>query len=64
MIDLFNDEERDLKKEVEKIVADPDTWLNTPNDRLGGQSPINLINTDEEPRLRDLIRSIKHGMVL
>lgn len=44
-------------------MADPEGWLHTPNEALGGESPINLIGTPEEQRLRDLIRAIKHGMV-
>jgi pimeloyl-ACP methyl ester carboxylesterase len=60
---LFDDEVDDLKNEVGTILADPDSWLNTPNDRFAGKKPINLIGTKEEQRLRDLIRAIKHGMV-
>jgi uncharacterized protein (DUF2384 family) len=60
---LFTDETADLKHEVAQIVADPDAWLYTPNEALGGDSPINLIGTPEEQRLRDLLRAIKHGMV-
>ncbi len=62
--DLFSDEEVDLKKEIGKIVKDPDRWMKTPHDLLGGQKPLDLIGTDKEQQLRDLIRSIKHGMVL
>ena len=61
---LFADESADLHHEVARIVADPDVWLHTPNTHLGGESPINLIGTPEEQRLRDLLRAIKHGMVL
>ena len=60
---LFADEIADLKQEVARIVADPEVWLHTPNAHLGGESPITLIGTPEEQRLRDLIRAIKHGMV-
>ena len=61
--DLFEGEMHDLKAEVGTIVDDPDGWLNTPNDRFAGKKPIDLIGTNEEQRLRDLIRAIKHGMV-
>lgn len=60
---LFTDESADLKHEVAQIVADPDVWLHTPNAHLGGESPISLIGTPAEHRLRDLLRAIKHGMV-
>jgi uncharacterized protein (DUF2384 family) len=59
---LFTDEVADLKREVAQIVADPEVWLHTPHEALGGDSPINLIGTPEAQRLRDLIRAIKHGM--
>jgi uncharacterized protein (DUF2384 family) len=60
---LFADESADLTHEVAQIVADPDVWLHTPHAHLGGETPITLIGTPEEYRLRDLLRAIKHGMV-
>ena len=60
---LFDDESRDLESEVKQIVDDPDTWMNTPNDQLGGEKPIDLTKTAEgKLRIRDLIRAVKHGM--
>ena len=61
---LFTDESADLKHEVAQIVADPEVWLHTPNAHLGGETPITLIGTPQEQRLRDLLRAIKHGMLL
>jgi len=46
------------------VVADPEVWLQTPHTHLGGESPIRLIGTPQEQRLRDLLRAIKHGMLL
>ena len=60
--DLFPDEEPDIRKEVADLVADPSEWLNTPNTRLGGKKPRDLIGTDREQLLRDLLRAIKYGM--
>ena len=60
---LFADESADLHHEVARIVADPEAWLQTPNTHLGGKSPIHLIGTPQEQRLRDLLRAIKHGML-
>lgn len=59
---LVPDATADLLHEVAQVVADPATWLNTPNDALGGESPMNLIGTPQEQRLRDLLRAIQHGM--
>jgi hypothetical protein len=60
--DLFDDELRDIKREVEQIVADPGRWWKTPHDQLGGRTPLDLVGTKDEQQLRDLIRTIKHGM--
>jgi len=53
----------DLYQEIEGVVLDPDLWLKTPNDQLGGKAPEDLIGTDQEPVLRNLVQMIKHGMV-
>jgi uncharacterized protein (DUF2384 family) len=58
------DESADLYHEVARIVADPEVWLHTPHTHLGGERPITLIGTPQEQRLRDLLRAIKHGMLL
>lgn len=55
----------DLRKEIADIVLDPDRWLITPNDQLGGREPIDLVNSSDEADrqlVRDLIEAIKHGM--
>lgn len=55
----------DIRKEVANVVLDPDRWLITPNDQLGGREPVDLLNSGEatdQQRVRDLIESIKHGM--
>ncbi len=61
---LFADESADLYHEAARIVADPEVWLQTPHTHLGGERPIHLIGTPQEQRLRDLLRAIKHGMLL
>jgi hypothetical protein len=60
---LFDDETADVVHEVGTIIGNPDEWLDEPNDRFEGRPPRALINTDEEQRLRDLIRAVKHGLV-
>jgi len=62
--DLFPDETPDIYKEVGQIVQDPDHWLDMPNDQLGGRKPKELIGTDQEQHLRDLLRAIRHGMTV
>ena len=60
--DLFPDETSDIYKEIGQIVQDPDYWLDMPHDQLGGRKPKELIGTDHEQHLRDLLREIRHGM--
>jgi uncharacterized protein (DUF2384 family) len=59
---LFMDEEADVRKEAARLVKRPDKWLDMPNDQLGGKSPNELIGTDQEQQVRDLLRAIEHGM--
>lgn len=53
----------DLLHEIGEVVLEPEKWLKTPNDRLGGREPNDLIGTPDERLLRNLVQSIKHGMV-
>jgi uncharacterized protein (DUF2384 family) len=59
---LFPDEAADIQKDIATLIADPSQWLDTPHARLGGAKPKDLIGTDREQFLRDLLRSIKYGM--
>jgi hypothetical protein len=60
--ELFPGEDRDIRREIAKVVDNPEKWLATANDQLGGQKPCDLIGTNREQHLRDLLRAIKHGM--
>jgi len=59
----LDDEKPNVVHEVGRIIGNPDEWLDAPNDHFEGRPPRALINTDEEQRLRDLIRAVKHGLV-
>ena len=55
----------ELRKEIAEVVLDPDRWLITPHDLLGGREPLDLLssgNAEDEQKVRDLIESIKHGI--
>ncbi|HEX7185158.1 MAG TPA: antitoxin Xre/MbcA/ParS toxin-binding domain-containing protein [Thermoanaerobaculia bacterium] len=58
-------EERDaLLIEIADIVQDPDLWLDTPNDRFGGEPPRTLLESEKgRAILHDLVQAVKHGMV-
>ena len=59
---LLPGEEADIRKEIATLVAEPDRWLEAPNDQLGGLKPKDLIGTAREQLLRDLLRAIKYGI--
>jgi DNA-binding transcriptional ArsR family regulator len=51
-----------LLYDVGGFVDDPETWFRTPNAEFGGRRPVDLLGTDEEPRLRNRIGAAKLGM--
>jgi hypothetical protein len=46
---------------VRDLVAEPDKWLDTENDQLGGEKPRQLMGTPKEPVLRNLLEAIQYG---
>jgi uncharacterized protein (DUF2384 family) len=58
---LFPGEEQDIEKEAANIFAEPRLWLETPHSMLGGKRPSELIGTEREGLVRDLLRAIKYG---
>jgi hypothetical protein len=50
-----------IEEMVRDLVAEPDKWLNTENDQLGGERPRDLVGTPKEPVLRNLLEAIKYG---
>jgi hypothetical protein len=56
------DETVDLKTLIAEVVADPEVWMDTPHDLLGGKKPNELVGTANEQQLRELARAIKIGM--
>lgn len=61
--DLLPDETPDLHEEVKRLVADPDLWLDTPHELLGGRTPNEVIARGDPQRVRDLLRAIKYGVM-
>lgn len=53
-----------LLSEIAEVVLYPDAWLDTPNDRLGGQPPRALLGFEEGRELLfNLVQNVKHGMM-
>lgn len=61
-VQLLPDENPDIEAEVRNALTNADQWLDAPNDSLGGAKPWDLIGTDREPLLRNLIRAAKYGV--
>jgi len=53
----------DLQRDLQNILADPDLWLNTPNDLFGGRLPVELIGTEDENLLREWVGAVQHGVM-
>ncbi len=60
--ELWPDEPEDIREDVRGVIRDAQTWLETPNDKLGGRRPEELIGTDQEIEVRNMLRSVKMGM--
>ena len=52
----------DIESEIGEVVADPATWLDTPNSQFGERKPRELIGTSEENKLRNYVNAIKYGL--
>jgi len=66
-VHLLEGEKEDIREELKAIFQDADEWidkwLDEPHPQLGGKKPKEFIGSaDQEKPLRDLLRSIKHGM--
>ncbi len=46
---------------MRELVDEPDKWLDTKNDQLGGEKPRTLVGTPKEPVLRNLLDAIRNG---
>ena len=53
---------RDLTKLLIELVEQPDAWLSTPCTHFGGRKPRDLVGTDEEHKLIDLLRAVDQGL--
>jgi hypothetical protein len=56
-MELLQGEDPDIRAEILEWIGEE--WLDTPNFIFSGRPPAALIGTDEEPILRDRVRSIK-----
>jgi hypothetical protein len=52
---------KSVEELARELIAEPEKWLDTENDQLGGEKPRQLVGTPREPVLRNLLEGIKHG---
>jgi hypothetical protein len=55
---LLEGENQDLRQEARDVIGE--WWLKTPNVRLGGRTPDDVISAHRGAWVRDIVRSIKH----
>jgi Protein of unknown function (DUF2384) len=56
------DETADITGLILRVVPDGERWMDTPNAHFEGLKPKDLIGTDKEKHLRNLVRAVKTGM--
>jgi uncharacterized protein (DUF2384 family) len=44
------------------VVEQPEEWMTTPNVQFGGRRPIDLVGTEEESKVIDLLYAVDGGM--
>jgi hypothetical protein len=44
------------------VVDDPKKWLSTPSVQFGGRRPGDLLGTDEEEKILDLLHAVDQGL--
>jgi hypothetical protein len=57
------DETVDVRKLIREVIPHAEQWMEIPHNLLGGYKPKELIGTDKEEHLRNLVRPIKIGML-
>jgi hypothetical protein len=52
----------ELDKLLIGVVDNPGAWLSTPSIHFGGRRPLDLVGTNEEYKLIDLLQAVDHGL--
>jgi hypothetical protein len=60
---LLPGEKADIREDVAKLIPDPEKWLDSPHSQLAYLRPRDLIGTDREIVLRDLLRAIIYRLM-
>ena len=52
----------ELVELLNAVVNDPKQWLSTPSVQFGGRRPGDLVGTDEEVKMLDLLHAVDQGL--
>jgi hypothetical protein len=52
----------ELKQLLIEVIDNPETWLSTPSVQFGGRKPGDLVGTEEEFKLFDLLHAVDQGL--
>ena len=52
----------ELGKLLASIVDKPEIWMKTPSTQFGGRRPIELVGTDEEFKIFDILHAVDQGL--
>jgi Protein of unknown function (DUF2384) len=59
--ELLPGEHADIRVDVRELLSNADEWLSSPNTAFAGKAPGELIGTNEEYRLRNMLRSVLYS---
>ena len=51
-----------LPQLLSTVLDDPEAWLSMPSAQLGGRKPADLIGTEEEQKIVDLLLAVDQGL--
>jgi hypothetical protein len=52
----------ELSKLLASIVDKPEIWMKTPSTQFGGRCPVELVGTEEEFKILDVLRAVDQGL--
>jgi hypothetical protein len=53
---------RELDKLLADVIDNPDIWMSTPTIQFGGRPPAELVGTEEEFKIFDILRAVDQGL--
>ncbi len=60
-LELMPGESKNILDDIKSTLPDAEEWLDSPNNRLGGKKPRDLIGTPDERYIREMLRRVWSG---